>query len=375
LLRSRGVRPGRERPKPEMPRPWQQALAAAEGRTFDTSAPSLTAPTPLEPWRETDSKECHAKAPAERPAAPRGPTAQAATAAETGASIAGTARSAPANSPSIRCGLSAWRSLALWCSWRARRKRTEARTHEAMRAQTPLKRIRAARLPMVPGSPSSPGEQLRRIDAAVEAVSSFQRASKFGRDLDRTFLLLAYASPLPLDSRAYHNMQQSSAATPCGIPSPSDSQQGKAVPGELQHVSRRRAAEDEGPAAQPQAVGPDAAQVPRHGRRLSFQPGGGFGTSGIRDTKQQGSIPDLISLMCGASPDSMPDSTPDSSSSQGDPVAGNSDAGMRSRICSQQCLIACMPAPPILNLGTDHHSMTWQAVLHPASIVHRQGAA
>ena len=339
-LCGRGVRPGRERPKPELPRPWQQALAAAEGRPFDPSAPSLTAQTPLEPWHKAESAAHHSKAPAERAAASRVLAAEVAAAAKPGASIAGAVQNPPASSPGMRGGVSAWRSLALLRRWRMRRKCAEARTHEAMRALPPLKRVRAARLPMAPESPMAPRE-LRHIDAAVEAVLSFQRAGKSGRDLDRTFLLLAYASPLPLHSRAHDSRQQGSAAAPSSIPSPAASQQSEAVPAESQHFGSAKAAKDEGPAAEQQAARLDKAQVPRHDRRLSFQPGGGFAASGSKATKQQGSIPDLIGLMCGAAPDS----TPDSSSSQGAIVAEMSDAGMCSHICFQQCLIVCMLAP------------------------------
>lgn len=340
-LRGRGVRPGRERPKPEMPRPWQQALAAAEGRPFDPSAPSLTAQTPLEPWRKAESAAHHAKAPAERAAAFRVLAAEGAIAAEAGASIAGAAQNAPASSPGMRGGVSAWRSLALLRRWRVRRKCAEARTREAVRALPPLKRVRAARLPMVPESAVGPRELLRHIDAAVEAVSSFQRAGKPGRDLDRTFLLLAYASPLPLHSQAHDSRQQGSAAALSSISSPAASQQSEAVPAESQHAGSAKAAKDQGPAAQQQAARPDKAQVPRPDRRLSFQPGGGFAASGSKATKQQGSIPDLIGLMCGAAPDS----TPDSSSSQGGIVAEMPDAGRCSHICFQHCLIVCILAP------------------------------
>ena len=322
-----------------MPRPWQQALAAAEGRPFDPSAPSLTAQTPLEPWRKAESAGYSAKAPAERAAASRVLAAEVAAAAKAGASIAGAVQNPPASSPGLRDGVSAWRSLALWHRWRMRRKCAEARTHEAMRALPLLKRVWAARLPMVPESLMGPRE-LRPIDAAVEAVSSFQRAGKSGRDLDRTFLLLAYASPLPLLIQAHGSRQQGSAAASFSILSPAPSQQSEAVPAQLQHISSAKAAKDQGLAAQQQAARPDKAQVPLHDRRLSFQPGGGFAASGSKATKQQRNTPDLIGLMCGAAPDS----TPDSSSSQGGTVAEMPDAGMCSHICSQQCFIVCMLA-------------------------------
>ena len=245
----------------------------------------------------------------------------------------------------MRGGVSAWRSLSLWRRWRMRRKRAEARTREAMRALPPLKRVRAARLPMVPKRAVSPRELLRHIDAAVEAVSSFQRAGKSGRDLDRTFLLLAYASTLPLHSRAHDSRQQGSAAAGSCIPSPSANQRSKAVPAESQHVSSAMAAE--GLAAQQQAARPNKAQVHRHDRRLSFQPAGGFAASGSKATMQQGNIPDLIGLMCGIARDS----TPDSGSSQGSSVVDMSDAGAGSSLSAvSHCLHASSKSRSILAL-------------------------
>ena len=369
-LRRRGVRPGRERPKPEMPRPWQQALAAAEGRPFDPSAPSLTAQTPLEPWQKAESTGFDANAPADRAAASRVLASEGTTAAKAGASIAGATQKAPACRPGMRGGVSSWRSLSLWRRWRMRRKCAEARTHEAMRALPLLKRVRAARLPMVPKSAVSPRELLRHTDAVVEAVSSFQRAGKSGRDLDRTFLLLAYASTLPPHSRAHDSRQQGSAAAQSCITSPPASQRSKAVPAELQHVSSATAAE--GPAAQQQAARPDKAQVPWHDRRLSFQPAGGFAASGSKATMQQGNIPDLIGLMCGAALDS----TPDSGSSQGSSVVDMSDAGVCSDIPYQQCLHASSKSCIIsaltikARIGRQNCRTGW---VYPACIASRRG--
>ena len=129
-LRCRGLFPGRERPKPALPRPWQQELAAAAGRPFDPQAPSHSAEPPLVSWLH-------------------GSGATAAPAGAREASAAGISGSTGSSGPAYRSvrdknpggGMadsihvekmaSVRLSRAFWWRRRARRKRSLSRLQEA----------------------------------------------------------------------------------------------------------------------------------------------------------------------------------------------------------------------------------------------------
>ena len=319
-LRCRGVFPGRERPKPALPRPWQQELAAAAGRPFDPQAPSRSAEPPLEPWLHGSGA----------PAAPA--SAREASAARRSSS---TGSSGPAYS-SGRDGKPGWGmadsiigdkvapvrlSRALWWRRRAQRKRLLSRTQEAMQALPPLKHLRAALLPMMPSSAQYERMHLRPVAAVVEAASSFAAAADSRHNSDQTFQLLAYdtaKSASAIRSKA----QAADAADTSGVVS-SKQQSASCVSSKQQSASCvdqgnrslagiSTAKQAEG-ASQPH-VQAKPIQAHDSSRRLAFQPGSGFASGGSTAAKQRQGIPDLTRLMCsadtGSEHDSCEDSTP-----------------------------------------------------------------
>ena len=295
-LRCRGVFPGRERPRPALPRPWQQELAAAAGRPFDPRAPSHSAEPPLEPWLHGSGA----------PAAPAG--AREASAARTPSS---TGSSRPAYS-SGRDGNPGWGmadsitgdkvapvrlSRALWWRRRAQRKRLLSRTQEAMQALPPLKHLRAALLLMMPSSAQGGRMELRPVAAVVEAASSFAAAAGSRRNSDQNFQLLAYG-PAKSAPAIRSKAQSADAADTSGVASSERQLRSRMQQGyrSLGGISTAKQAEG---ASQPHVRD---KPIPAHdsSRRLAFQPGSGFASGGSTAAKQRQGIPDLTRLMCSA---------------------------------------------------------------------------
>ncbi len=280
---------GRERPKPELPKPWQQTLDAAAGRPFDANAPSHTVHPPLQPWRQACQVAPSASsAPA---AASDAPPSAANVISEPGAFAEASAARAERNSmdrssESSRASLK-WHPVPLWHKWSLRQKRAQRRADEAMKALPPLKRMRAARLPSAPAT-----AQLRRVDAVVEAASSFVSGSPKKGAQDHTFRLLAYA---PVTQDVTHaRVQRASSADSSNISGPLLSQESSSMqPGETAGS----------PIVAESKPGP-TRQIPDAEKRLSLQWGSGFASGSTSSTKQQGGVPDLIGLMCSASSDS-----------------------------------------------------------------------
>ena len=293
---------GRERPKPDMPKPWQQTLAAAAGQPFSIGAPSHTVHPPLEPWRHAPQVVPSASS------APAGasdtPPLAASTASEAGpsagASAAQSARLSAADSTeSTRAGLK-WRPVPLWHRWHVRQKKAQKRTLEALKALPALKRMRAARLPNALTSSCRSDAHLRHVDAVIEAASTFvSNARGTKAEKDHTFRLLAYAPSGRNSKRA--RKQQATAADSFSTKHSEGSQRSIGMQQE-EPASSPRAAESKPVPAQQHLSGPPR-QIPDTGKRLSFQWGGGFAPDDVQKPKQQGDIPDLIGLMCSASPD------------------------------------------------------------------------
>ena len=292
-LRCRGVFPGQERPKPALPRPWQQELAAAAGRPFDPQAPSHSAEPPLEPWLHGS-----------------GATAAPAGAGE--ASAAGTSGSTGSSGPAYRSGrsdnieggmagsipveklASVRLSRALWWRRRARRKRSLSRLQEAMQALPSLKHLRAA---LLPSSAQDRRMELRPVTAVVEAASSFAAATDSEQNSDQTFQLLAYA-PAKSASEMRSRAQATDAADTSGIAS-SGQQFGNCVEHGKRSLSKISTAKQTEGAAQPR-VQAKPIQARDKSRRLAFQPGSGFASGSSTAAKQRQGIPDLTRLMCSA---------------------------------------------------------------------------
>ena len=309
-LRCRGVFPWRERPKPALPRPWQQELAAAAGRPFDPRTPSRSSETPLEPWLQ-------------------GSSATAASARAHEASAAGTSSSTGSSgsmyssqkdeSPGWGMAVSILGDKvapvrlpkALRWGRRARQKRMQSRLREAMQALPPLKRLRATLLPTMPSSVQAGSMQLRPVGAVVEATSSFAATTGSGHDSDQNFRLLTYA--LARSASAIRSKQQAGDAADASGLSSSEQQSGGCVEQANRSVGGISIAEQAEAASQPR-VGVKPIQAHDSSRRLAFQPGSGFASGGSTATKQRPAIPDLTRLMCtadsGSEYDSCEGSTP-----------------------------------------------------------------
>lgn len=292
-LRCRGVFPGRERPKPEMPKPWQQELAAAAGRPFNLDAPSHTHVPLLQPWRHAASIAAAPKTPFKTADPAPNAQASAVTAAEACTASGGRAPSR------ARSGSS---PVALWRKWRARQRKADNRAHEAMRPLPPLKSLRAARLPTEPmDSAHSNDAQLRHVDAVVEAVSSFERSSRSDQESDHRFQMLAYAPIMRAAGGAGSRQVVSKGSS--DISSPSRQLQADGVQ-QAQPVSSIEAAHDASAPSQEEAASRPTQAPGVAAKRLGFQRSSGYVSEGSQAAQQQQSIPDLIGIMCGASADS-----------------------------------------------------------------------
>ena len=295
---------GRERPKPELPKPWQQTLDAAAGRPFDFDAPSHTLQPPLEPWRPARHvAPCAGSAPAaasDRPPSAASTSPDAARPAE--------ASAGPARHFSTLFDLQGSKArsrllpLPLWHRWHMRRKKARSRALDARKALPPLKAIRAARPATAPASARSSTTHLRHVDAVVEAVSSFAGSSTSKVEQDHTFRLLAYA---PFAQAVTHGriQQAISAATASGSHPTADEHRSSIQHGQQARYSMEAETEPVPSRQQSPSSGPHR-ELPSTGKRLGFQWGSGFASGSSADPEQQGSVPDLISLMCSASSDS-----------------------------------------------------------------------
>lgn len=276
-----------------MPKPWQQALAAAAGRPFDPHEPSRTVQPPLESWRHRSNVTGPASSPAVGASEEYTPGAGRASPVQGFVDSVLAARST--DSSITGSDLS---PVSLWRKWRIRLISAQRRKHAAMKALPPLKRLQAASLHIVSETARSDSAQLRRVSTVVEAVSSFQGSLKSKSELDHTFRMLAYAPAT--QSPAHTRTQQSGSKDTSSKSSPEANQKGKPMP-HRQPVSNLREAEIEPVISDKH---PLSSAAPVREKRLTFQMGSGF-VSESRNTTKQGSIPDLIGLMCSPSSDSV----------------------------------------------------------------------
>ena len=292
-LRCRGVFPGRERPKPALPRPWQQELAAAAGRPFDPQAPSHSAEVPLEPW-------LHGSCATAAPAGAREASAAGISSTTRSSGSAGSFERDGNPGQGMAGGITGDKvapvrlSRAHWWRRRARRKQLLSGVQEAMQALPSLKHLRAALLP----STAQDGRmELRPVTAVVEAASSFAAAADSRRNADQTFQLLAYA-PAKSASAIRSKTQAADAADTSGVAS-SERQLGDCMEQGNRSLGGISTAKQADGASQP-FVQAKPIQPHDSSRRLAFQSGSGFASGSGTAAKQRQGIPDLTRLMCSA---------------------------------------------------------------------------